>query len=52
MSVIKIYWLVENPDKKTRVILADSKFHAIAKAVHLDNHKWSNALYKAKKSVL
>jgi len=49
---MKVYWLVENPEKRNRTILAETKFHAIAQAVHLDNYKWTNAAYKAKKTKL
>lgn len=49
---MKYYFVVTTPAKKNYIIEAIDKSHAIAKAVEIDKHKWSNSLYKAEKTKL
>ena len=49
---MKYYFVVTSPTKKNYIIEAIDKFHAIAKAVEIDKHKWSNNMYKAEKTKL
>lgn len=44
----KKYFLVTNPDKKSRVINAETKFEAIAIATGKDNSKFVFKDYKVK----
>jgi hypothetical protein len=46
------YYLITNPKDKTRIILAETKFHAIAKACEFDNGLYSFSEYKCKKTKL
>jgi hypothetical protein len=46
------YYLTTDPSGKQRTILAETKFHAIAKACGLDDGKYSFSQYKCKKTKL
>lgn len=46
----QFYFLVENPEKKKRVILATDKHVAIQVAVEMDKFFWENWEYKCVKS--
>lgn len=46
------YYLTTDPSGKQRTILAETKFHAIAKACEFDNGIYSYSQYKCKKTKL
>ena len=44
------YYIVTNPDKLTRTLFGETKFHAISRAIHLDSARFTYQQYKIKLS--